>query len=98
MERIGIAASKIAKVNLYLYNLCVVLISFLYSLFIFIVTGLTVLVAIVIIRYIGAELMLVELDRHWSIIMTVCMVTLTTVITVFYLIALSRNIKLRKKE
>ena len=38
MERIGIAASKIAQGNLFLYNICVIVISFLFSLFIFFIS------------------------------------------------------------
>jgi hypothetical protein len=98
MERIGIAASKIAKGNLVLYNFAVILISVLYSLFIFVIAGVSVLFAIAIIRYVGNELTLVELDRHWTIITMVCMATLTIVIGVFNLVSLSRNIKFRQKD
>jgi len=45
MKRIGIAASKISKGNLALYNFCVVLISVLFSLSIFVVAGSTVIFA-----------------------------------------------------
>jgi hypothetical protein len=39
MDRIGIAASKIAKGNIVLYNACVFFLIFLFAFFIFIVSG-----------------------------------------------------------
>lgn len=96
MKRIGIAASKISKGNLALYNLYVVLISALFSLFIFIVAGATIIFALAIIKYFGNEIMGVEFERSWQSILTVCMVSLTIVITFFNLFAILRNLKLPK--
>ena len=94
MKRIGIAASKISKGNLVLYNVYVVLISALFSLFIFIVAGSTIIFALAIIKYVGSEIMGVEFERSWQSILVVCMVSLTIVITLFNLFAISTNLKL----
>jgi len=96
MKRIGIAASKISKGNLALYNVYVVLISALFSLFIFIVAGSTIIFALAIIQYVGNEIIGVEFERSWQSILAVCMVSLTVVITLFNLFAISINLKLPK--
>ena len=98
MKRIGVAASKMAKGNLVLYNFYVVLISFLFSLFILIVAGSSVVLAIIILAYVANEIMGVELEKSWSSILSVCMVSLTVIIAVFNLFAISQNIKLPKNQ
>lgn len=95
MERIGLAASKIAKGNIFLYNIYVILIAFLFALFVFVIAGSTVVFAVVILRYIAMEIT-PELNRDWSAILSVSMFSLTLVLTVFYLLALSKNIKFKK--
>jgi uncharacterized membrane protein YidH (DUF202 family) len=98
MKRIGIAASRISKGNLTLYNTYVVLISALLSLAIFIVAGSTIIFALAIINYVGNEIMGVEFERSWQSILTVCMVSLTIVTTLFSLFAVSRNLKLPRMK
>ena len=97
MERIGIAASKMAKGNLLVYNLYVILMAFLFSLFIFIVAGCSVVFALIIISYIGKELMAFDVENHWSSVFQVCMVSLTVIVTVFNVLAILKNIKFSKK-
>lgn len=96
MRRIGIAASKMAKGNLFLYNGYVVLISFLFSLFIFVVAGCTVVFALLIIHYVAEELMAVEFEKSWPSVLSICMVSLTILAALFNLIAILKNIKLSK--
>ena len=96
MKRLGIAASKMSKGNLVLYNVYVVLISILFSLFIFLVAGSTVVFALMIIKYVGNEIMGVEFERSWRSILTVCMVSLTVVLTLFNLAAILINLKIPK--
>ena len=96
MKRIGIAASKISKGNLTLYNFYVVLISVLFSLFLFVVAGSTIVFALAIIQYVGSEIMGIEFERSWQSVLTVCMVSLTIVVTLFNLFAISKNMKLPK--
>ncbi|OGX35902.1 MAG: hypothetical protein A3C36_01425 [Omnitrophica WOR_2 bacterium RIFCSPHIGHO2_02_FULL_52_10] len=96
MKRIGIAASKISKGNLVLYHVYVVLISLLFSLFIFLVAGSTVLFALVIIQYVGSEIMGIDFERRWESILAVCMVSLTVIITLFNLAAILINLRIPK--
>jgi len=97
MERIGIAASKIAKGNWLLYNLTVVLLSFLFSLFIFVLAGSTVVFALVMITYVSNEILAFEFEKNKTSILFVCMISLTIVTVLFNLLAISKNIKFRKK-
>ncbi len=96
MKRVGIAASKIAKVDLVLYNFYVILISSLFSLLIFVVSGFVVVFALIIIAYVSKEIMLIKLERDWSYVLTVCMVSLTIITSVFNLLLISRNAKFGK--
>ncbi|MCA9398977.1 MAG: hypothetical protein KC618_04450 [Candidatus Omnitrophica bacterium] len=96
MERIGIAASKIAKGNLLLYNGYVILISFLLLLFLFVMVGSTVLFALIIIDYIVTEVAHVPFHKNRSFIYTVCMITLGVIMGIFHLVAVFKNIKFKK--
>jgi len=98
MKRIGIAASKMSKGSLVLYNFYVILISILFSLFIFIIAGSTVIFALAIIRYVGNEIIGVDFDKNWRSIFTVCMVSLTVVTTLFNLFAIIINLKPQKVD
>ena len=93
MKRIGIVSSRISKGNRALYNLCVVLISILFSVFIFVIAGSTVIFALAIIKYVGTEIMGMEFEKSWKSILSVCMVSLTVVVTVFNLFAILINFK-----
>ena len=93
MKRIGIVSSKISKGNRALYNLYVVLISILFSIFIFVIAGSTVIFALAIIKYIGVEIMGMEFEKSWKSILMACMVSLTVVVTLFNLFAILINFK-----
>lgn len=96
MERIGIAASKMAKGNLLLYNLYVIIISFLFSLFIFILAGSSILFALLIISYVGNEVIPHKFENEWTTVFTVCMISLTIVVVLFNFFAILKNIKIFK--
>lgn len=98
MKRIGIAASKISKGNVPLYNLYVVVISCLFSLGIFIAAGVTTALALMLIGYIGTEIMGVEFKRGWSLVMTVCMTALTVVVALFNIFAILMNVRLSRRS
>lgn len=98
MHRIGIAASKMAKGNRVLYNAYVALISFLFSLFVFIVAGSSVVFSLSIISYVASEIMGVDFERSRSIILIVCMVSLTVIIVLFNLVAMLKNLKISQKD
>ena len=97
MKRIGRAASHMAKGNLVLYNFYVVLIASLFSFFMFLVAGSTVLFAVFIIAYVDREIMGSPKD-YWSTTIMICMVTLTVSIGFFNLLAIVKNIKLGKSK
>ena len=96
MERIGIAASKMAQGNLLLYNACVILISFLFSLLIFFIGGSAVVVALILIAYLTKGMMPSNLGKEWISIGLVCMISLSIFVGLFSLIAILRNIKFHK--
>jgi len=98
MERIGIAASKIAKGNLLLYNLYVVLISFLFSILVFFIAGAAIVLALIIISRMVTGIIPTSFDKGWTLVMLVCMISLTVVIALFNLFAISKNIKFKKKS
>lgn len=93
MKRIGIAASRISKGSLRFYNLYVVLISFLFSLLLFVVAGLSVFLAIGIVSFFGHETMTEELRNNWATIMSLCAKALGLAVVIFNIIALAINLK-----
>ena len=97
MERIGIAASKIARGNLFLYNFTVVMISFLFSLLIFFIGGLAVSIALILIACLLQGVMPANFGKEWWIyVRLVCMISLAIMAGLFSLVAIARNIKLSK--
>ena len=96
MKRIGIISSRISKGNRALYNLYVVFFSILFSVFVFVIAGSTVIFALAIIKYVGTEIMGVEFENSWKSILSICMVSLTVVVTLFNLFAILINFKLPK--
>lgn len=97
MERIGITASKIAKGRLFLYNLCVVGISFLFSLLVFFIAGSSIMLALIIIGYVVDGVLPTGLGQGWGEVIRVSMISLTIVVSIFTLFAILRNIKLKKE-
>lgn len=96
MERIGIAASKMAKGNLLLYNFWVLVISFVFSLFIYLLAGSSIVLSLIIIGYIVKGVLPLENNGDWLGIMRICLVSLTVVVSLLNLCAVLKNIKLRK--
>ena len=94
MERIGLTASKIAQGNLWLYNVFVILISFLFSVIMFVISGSTVLIALIIVFYLGNGLLEDQLSGKFSSVLTICLVSLSVVIGVFNVVAIVKNIKI----
>lgn len=96
MKRIGIAASRMSQGNLVRYNCYVVLISFLFSLFMFIIAGSTVVFALIIIAYVGNEITSFQFEKTWPAALNISMVSLTILTAVFNLLAISRNLRLTR--
>jgi len=98
MKRIGIAASKIAKGNLFLYNLYVVLISVMVSLFLYFIAGSSIVLGLIVVGYIVKGVLPSSVDQDWVAIVRVCMVTLTIVVSAVNIFAILKNIKLSKDK
>src|ERR1044072_2407199 len=98
MKRIGIAASKIAQGNVVLYNLYVVLISFLFSLIIFMVAGTSVFFALFMIDNLTRQFASIPFHENRSFIFMVCMISLTILVFLFNLYAISLNLKFRRRR
>ena len=93
------AASKMARGNLLLYNIYVVIICVLFSLFIFVSAGITVALALIIISFIAHEIGVNKyFPLEFSSAFAVCMMALTIVIAIFNLFAVLRNLKLTKPK
>ena len=97
MKRIGIAASKIAKGNLFLYNIFVVFLTLLFALLIFFIAGSSIVVALIVIAYIISKGAYPDLERGWMPIMVICLKCLAALIGILVLYAVAINVKLRKR-
>ena len=85
MERIGIAASKIAKGSLLLYNFYVITISLLISLLLFLLAGIVVFLGLFIIRSLLGQF-LPSMSQHlWDVIFSLSLIALDTPYNVPYL-------------
>ena len=96
MERIGLAASKMAKGNFVLYNLWVVIISSVVSVFLFLLAGVSIFLALVILAAVVKGIMPMEFEKGWQPMLRICMLALTIVVTLFNLFAIFKNIRLKK--
>ena len=96
MERIGLAASKMAKGNFVLYNLWVVVISSAVSMFLFLLAGFSIFLALVILAAIVKGIMPMEFEKSWESMLRICMLALTIVVSLFNLYAILKNIRLKK--
>ena len=97
MDRIGIAASKMAKDNLALYNFYVLLLSFVISLILFIVAGAAVFFALVAIGLIAQGVVPGGFKDEWLGLLQICMAALTVAICLIALFAIVKNVKFRKQ-
>lgn len=98
MKRIGMAASRISKGDVRLYNLYVVLISLLVSIFLFFIAGLAVILAIGIIMLFGPETMTEELRDNAPKVTRMCVQALLLVVVMFNLAGIAINAKLVKRN
>ena len=95
MERIGFAASKIAKGNIILYNLSVILISFLISFFIFILSGFSILVALILLTLLTQGAVAFDSQSKWITVLRFCLMALAGVVGVLNLWAIIKNLKVK---
>ncbi len=98
MLRIGIAASKMSKGGLLSYNLYVILISCLLSLFIFLICGFTVILIVFLISLIVHALRPSDLHPGWVHVFKICLVVLAWVVGAFNIAAILKNIQFTKNK
>ncbi len=97
MERIGLAASKMAQGNLLKYNLFVVGISCLFAIFLFVISGFSVLAALFLISLILRSLLPPEFSSNWVQVVKMSLISLAVVIGILNVLAIIKNIKLGKR-
>jgi len=96
MERIGIAASKVAQGNLLLYNLYVLLITFLIAILLFFLAGSATFLGLLIIRLAIGPFVPSISQGMWNLIFCYSLVALTVLVALISLVAISKNIRFKK--
>jgi hypothetical protein len=95
MNRIGITASKIARGNVVIYNTAVVCIIFLLAFLTFVIAGTAIMAALFIVGHIISGLLPGDIHGQWSLVVIICMSSLTVVVSLFSIIALIKNVKVK---
>lgn len=98
MQRIGLAASKMAKGRLALYNLFVVLIASFFSLFVFFIAGFSILAVLFLIFIISRGFMPSAVNASFIGITRLSLIALVVVVGIFNLLAIIKNIKLNRHK
>jgi hypothetical protein len=98
MLRIGIAASKMSKGSLLSYNLYVILIACMVSLFIFFICGFSILLIIFLISLISHALKPGDFHAGWVHMFKICLIVLVVVVGVFNVAAILKNIQFPKNK
>ena len=98
MLRIGIAASKMSKGGLLSYNLYVILIACMFSLFIFLICGFSILLIIFLISLILHALKPTDFHAGWVHMSRICLIVLALVVGVFNVVAILKNIQFKKNK
>lgn len=98
MQRIGFVASKMARGNLWAYNLFVVLLSLLCSILIFLVCGFVVLAVLFLISMLFRLVSPEGLGQAWFGIVKICLIAVAFLVGLLNIAAIVRNIKLSRKE
>ena len=93
MKRIGIAASRIAKDDLVVYNALVLLFSFLLSLFIFFIAAFSIAAGVALVSYVTRGYMSMDTGGAFF---RVALMGLTGVVGTLNLVAVLVNIKLKR--
>ena len=95
MKRIGIAASKIAKENIGLYNFYVFLLSSLFSLLVFVLSAFSLFVGFMILSFVSKGFVVFESSMGFSPTFTICIAALAVVVGIMNIVAISINIRLK---
>jgi hypothetical protein len=98
MRRIGIAASKMSKGSFLRYNLYVILIACLFSLFIFLISGFSILLIIFLLSLILHALKPADFHPGGIHMFRICMTVLLVVVGIFNAVAILKNIQFTKNK
>jgi hypothetical protein len=98
MLRIGVAASKMSKGSLIKYNLYVILIACLFSLFVFFICGFTILLIVFLVYLILHALKPADFHAGWLHIFKICLIVLASVVGSFNIIAILKNVQFTKNK
>lgn len=98
MRRIGIAASKMSKGNLLTYNLYVILIACLFSLFVFLICGFSVLLIVFLASLILHAFKPADFHAGWVHMFKICLIVLGLVVGVWNIVAILKNIQFTKNK
>ena len=98
MLRIGIAASKMSKGGLLSYNLYVILIACLFSMFIFLLCGFSILLIVFLVSLILHAIKPADFHEGWVHIFKICLIILAVVVGVFNIIAILKNLQFTKNK
>jgi hypothetical protein len=98
MLRIGVAASKMSKGSLLRYNLYVILISCLFSLFIFLICGFSILLIVFLVSLILHAVKPADFHAGWVHMFKICLVILALVVGIFNMAAILKNVQFTKNK
>ena len=98
MQRIGIAASKMSQGNLCRYNLCVVVIACLFSIFTFLICGFVILFFVFLAAIASHVLKPAEYHPHWLQMAKICLIVLGLVVGILNIAAILKNIQWTKNK
>jgi len=98
MLRIGIAASKMSKGSLSSYNLYVILIACLFSLFIFFICGSSILLIVFLVSVVLHALKPADFHTGWVHMFKICLVVLAFVVGILNIVAILKNIQFTKNK
>lgn len=93
MKRIGIAASRIAKDDLFLYNVFVLVLSFLLSLLIFFISAFSILSGMALTSYVTRGFMAID---PGTAVLKFALFGLAALVGLINLVAVLVNIKLKR--
>ena len=98
MLRIGVAASKMSKGSLLSYNLYVILLACLFSLFIFFICGFLILLIVFLISIILHALRPGNFHEGWVPMVRFCLTALAVVVGILNAVAIFKNIQFTKNK
>lgn len=97
MKRIGLAASKVSKGNVALYNIFVVVLSVLFSTMVFFMSAFSIIIALVLTAYVSSGFTSLALTDKWFEVFKICMAALAFVVGIINIAAILLNIQFKIK-